>query len=284
MKVDYQILLSSHDPSPMFERWRGGEATVSGYTISHGVFEIWVHRPGVEQGLRILCGDVQSFRGPMKWKDVRLEYERIDNGTSILRDRGADVEVVAGLVGASKGPTPWEPSFRGEDESHAPGKPYTEADLRVLDPIKAIRARPEMFFPNGLVSGETLAARVVTDAMIAGDSPVSACRKDGWWIIAGDDWFPAAFREEPAAFFARVVPFPEAGPNAMHAEVLLNAFARDVFTMLGPRMTTIRGRAPEPQVLAERVAPLANRSRIVGFRIGPDLPAETRPNPTEPRP
>jgi hypothetical protein len=140
-----------------------------------------------------------------------------------------------------------------------PEHTYTEADLRVLDdPLDWIRARPGMFFTQGVFSPEAAASEIVGEALVCQVTEVTVTRLADWWIISGaQDWLPSGAAETP---FRRIVPFPEAGANSMRAEVLLTAFCRDVVTQAPAGRVTISGR------LDGALAPYLERTRQTAGR------------------
>src|SRR5437899_792717 len=96
-------------------------------------------------------------------------------------------------------------------------------DLQVLDdPIGLIRKSPSTFVRSHPVSGAELAANIVGDVLLLTSGYVTAFRKDAWWVIASDvDWIGEKLGLSVEDVFSRILPFPQAGANSMHGEVLL---------------------------------------------------------------
>jgi len=104
MKPDYQVLTSQKDPTPLLKKWRGGKASLWGYTVSHRVLEIRIELEGTDDYMSIYCGDVRYLGGPKKWNDSHFELEHTDGCEIILHDKPAGFEVRAGVVGAKEKP------------------------------------------------------------------------------------------------------------------------------------------------------------------------------------
>lgn len=102
MTPTYQVLMSNEDPTPSLVRWRGGQASLWRYTVSHRVLEIRVQRESPNSCLRIYCGDVQSLCGPTKWNDCSFGVDRMSEDEIVLRDRNAGFDVRAGVVGVEE--------------------------------------------------------------------------------------------------------------------------------------------------------------------------------------
>ncbi len=114
----------------------------------------------------------------------------------------------------------------------------TRDDLKVVTPVAFIKGHPAMFLPGGVVSGEILVGRLIADILVKPSQPAYAIRVGPWWVVASDqDWIPHG-QGDP---FTQIVPFPEAGPNAMHAEILITAFAQHVITSDGLTVRNVKG-------------------------------------------
>ena len=107
MKANYQAMLSGKDPSPLFEKWRGGDAAIWEYQVSHMVFILAVTRPSSNLLLYVYCGDADHICGPTKWKNCELSCDALENDRVLLRDAGAAFELSAGVVGVEEAIAPW---------------------------------------------------------------------------------------------------------------------------------------------------------------------------------
>ena len=110
--------------------------------------------------------------------------------------------------------------------------PEGEDIVLLIDPIRAILRSPKMYLGGeGKPSGELLAARLMHTLILLDALPAQVSRSDSWWIIRSDkDWLLT--EDAVLQAFTRILPFPEAGVNAMRDEVLLTAFA-DAVVIIG---------------------------------------------------
>jgi hypothetical protein len=108
---------------------------------------------------------------------------------------------------------------------------YSMNDLQVVTALEAIRSRPDMYLRGQPITGDVLASRLIEDILVVRNCIAFATRIDEWWVVASDrDWIGIHEGEKLRSHFNRIVAFPEAGVNTMHSEVLITAFAKDVFT------------------------------------------------------
>jgi hypothetical protein len=113
-----------------------------------------------------------------------------------------------------------------------------------MDALEWLRQRPEQFFPAGRLHALGMLPYVVHDAVLLGNGACSV-RKDGdWCVVSSDvDWL----RHETYSLdhlFLNVVPAPAQGIHSMRSEVLLMAFARDIWTVLEGVRKHIKGDPP----------------------------------------
>jgi hypothetical protein len=163
--------------------------------------------------------------------------------------------------------------------------------MRTLDAIDHIRSNPEMYLPGGKPDASALAKRLAGDALLLGATVVGYGSSNGWWFVAADkDWLrnSAAGTEDA---FTRIIPFPEAGPNAVRTEVLLYAFAKEIVAIVQARWEALKGgkgalrsardAIDEPSIVAgqwlSRAWPPAHERLVVAFRI-PSKRETSRPD------
>jgi hypothetical protein len=102
MKINYQLLTKQRDINPLLHLWRGQLVKIWYYQVTHCVLEIRIiSEKNSNNHLKILCGDVEHYHGPMSWFDCALEVESI-NGRFILRDKKANFELLSGAIGAEE--------------------------------------------------------------------------------------------------------------------------------------------------------------------------------------
>jgi hypothetical protein len=130
----------------------------------------------------------------------------------------------------------------------------------------AIRNR-DLFFPRGKVDVIHLLAYVMSDVLELGRGECRILQRDAWWHVLSDkDWL-AHPETSVRELFERVVPAPAHGEHSMRAEVLLGAFAEDVFTSSDGRELQVKGQAPDRAVI-EGVLLGGWSRRLVAFRVG----------------
>ncbi len=138
--------------------------------------------------------------------------------------------------------------------------------LQAIDPIAWVRNSKARFFPDGKFDITILLAYVVADVLELGRGECRIIRGDGWWFVLSDvDWLvhdKFSVRE----LFHRVVPAPAHGEHSLRAEVLLTAYANDVFTFSCGEESVITGDPPDRSLLA-RIAAGDWSRRVVAFRI-----------------
>ena len=134
-----------------------------------------------------------------------------------------------------------------------------------FDVIEMIRANPARFLPGGAVTEERLALRLLSDLLAIPGRLAAGFRLNDWWIVASDaDWLNCGAVADIHDHFHRVVPFPEAGVNSMHAEVLLTAYTDHVLTTDGTERLTIKGR--EDSDVFRMMQAYPDWKRMVAFR------------------
>jgi hypothetical protein len=139
-------------------------------------------------------------------------------------------------------------------------------ELRRIDGLSWANDRVEQFFPIGRIDAIVLLAYIMTDVIELGQGECHISSKDGWWFVSSDvDWLqhPSLSINE---LFANVVPAPAHGLHSLRAEVLVNAFATDVFIWSHECKTIIKGESPNLEVV-DTVAEWAQCRRILAFRV-----------------
>lgn len=79
------------------DKWRGGNAKLWDYTVSHKSLTIRVEIPGEKGNLHIGCSDVTYICGPTKWENSSFEFEQAGEDM-ILRDVTAGLEIKCGVI------------------------------------------------------------------------------------------------------------------------------------------------------------------------------------------
>jgi len=146
---------------------------------------------------------------------------------------------------------------------------YSNHDIHVLDDaIAVIRNRPSMYVQSVPVSGAELARNLVGDALMLTQGRVTALQEKSWWIVACDvDWMSKVAGVAVEDLFSRIIPFPQAGANSMHSEVLLTAFAKDVITWDHRGRRSIKGDVAVHDAMSGIIKSDPQWHRVVAFRM-----------------
>jgi hypothetical protein len=144
---------------------------------------------------------------------------------------------------------------------------YKEKDLQLVNSIE-LRGHPEMFLPYKMLSGATLCAAVVSDALIVVVGEVVATHLHKWWLVSSEcDWLPVTDEAGIKALFSQITPFPEAGVNSMRCEVVLMAFA-DVLLTSSPSGTfCLKGSVDPDDPIWKVIAARRSSKRTIAFQI-----------------
>jgi hypothetical protein len=149
---------------------------------------------------------------------------------------------------------------------------WSEQDVNAVDALSVIRNHPQMYLGERVVTAGMLARRVADDARLLGCELVEIDEREDWWLVGADlDWLSLGQHppSDPLELFRRAWPFLEAGDNSMRCEVLVAAFAQDVFTATACNMQFIQGAAPS-FMLRQWIAGRGSL-RVIGFRMGDSL-------------
>ena len=142
----------------------------------------------------------------------------------------------------------------------------SQNDLKTVNSLDLIRSRPEMYLPIDDSLGEKLLGRLIADILVSPDKIAHTARVDDWWVVGSNsDWIPSVAIGSAKDYFTRITPFPEAGPNSMHAEVLVTAFATDVVTFNEAGECVIQGQSDE--AICNFAYRNTDWTRIIAFRI-----------------
>ncbi|CAN5614843.1 hypothetical protein BH09MYX1_BH09MYX1_33750 [soil metagenome] len=140
-------------------------------------------------------------------------------------------------------------------------------NIQTVDPIEWVKRNQASFFPGGKIDVIRLLAYVMSDVLELGRGECRIVQHDAWWSIVSDaDWLAHA-EVSVRELFERVVPAPAHGEHSMRAEVLLSAYAEDVFTHSDEGSLQIKGQAPEPALIRSALKGGWSR-RLIAFRLG----------------
>jgi hypothetical protein len=140
-----------------------------------------------------------------------------------------------------------------------PHEAFTHVELRQ---VEYVRSRPELYF-QGPVDHSWLLGLVVSGALAHGARDLQVTETDGWWSISSSfDWLG----DDTIDAFFTLKPSPATGPNTHRMEILLLAFAEDVWTAApgDPVALSRPGPAPEP---VRRWLATGAGGRLIVFRF-----------------
>ncbi|MBK3636884.1 hypothetical protein JHN52_29075 [Streptomyces sp. MBT97] len=121
------------------------------------------------------------------------------------------------------------------------------------------------FFRAGSYDAIELAGMIATEALTLGAGKVQIQSDGEWLTVAADqDWLEGHEHE----VFHAIVPFPQAGPNSMLAEILAFAFSAGVTTATQSEFKVIKGDATAPTHPVDRdIARTVSFKRQRGSRL-----------------
>ena len=104
--------------------------------------------------------------------------------------------------------------------------------IELNNPVDWVKEHPQIMLRSSLICGENLAHRVVHDAFVSKVKSMKIEQIENWWIIAGiNDWL--SYKNLSINdLFNKLIPFPEMGQECHRSEILLTAFADNIFTVL----------------------------------------------------
>jgi hypothetical protein len=127
-----------------------------------------------------------------------------------------------------------------------------------------------MFLRSGRANGRELAESLVDDALILTGGPVTVVRRGEWWLVGcEEDWMARQSSGSVDDLFAKIVPFPEAGPNSMHSEILLMAFAKEVLIKEDATLRAVKGLVAADDEVWDILRSAPHWRRAVAFRLEP---------------
>jgi hypothetical protein len=141
---------------------------------------------------------------------------------------------------------------------------------RLTDSLPFIRSSPERFLRQTPATGHELATALAGDALLLTGAPTTLTRVRGdWWVVGCEaDWLARPETEaNPVSAFSRILPFPEAGPNSMRAEVLIGAFATTAVTVGAGERLVVAGNVDDSDPIWMILEDHSEWGRSVAFKI-----------------
>jgi len=148
-------------------------------------------------------------------------------------------------------------------------EPFELPPIRVPERALAwARAHPSFFFPDGVVSSESLVKQLIAGARALAAQAVEARAIDGWFVVAAPtDWYASARFPIPEDFnFHELTPFPELGQNCVRPECIVAAFA-DEIVVRGPAGThVVKGSATAGDPILVQLSESPVWQRAIAFQ------------------
>lgn len=120
--------------------------------------------------------------------------------------------------------------------------------MRVYSSLEHVRRYPERFLRNVPPNGAELAEKLAGDLLMLNCNRAMLLHVGAWFCVASDTvWLPSRDSTQLRRSFEEMRPFPEAGENSIHSEILLGAFASNiVFIASGDGRVQLTGTSPAP--------------------------------------
>jgi hypothetical protein len=107
--------------------------------------------------------------------------------------------------------------------------------MHVLSGLDHVRRHPERFLRSLPASGAELAERLAGDLLLLGGRRTLLLQEPRWFGVASDlRWLPTNDEAQLRRAFEKMRPFPEAGVNSVHSEILIGAFATNLVIITVP--------------------------------------------------
>lgn len=138
--------------------------------------------------------------------------------------------------------------------------------MKIIDnSIDYIKSNQNMFLRDGNI-GLQLSVNIISDALLLTDGKVTTVNKNNWWIVGSEqDWIKNIPDLSIKEIFYKIIPFPKAGQNSIHGEVLITAFAENVITVNNSKIEIIKGNLKKEDEFLMLLPSDNNWSRMVAF-------------------
>ena len=114
------------------------------------------------------------------------------------------------------------------------------------DSLEYVKSHPDIFLHYDGVQLHELATKIVTDVITSGFFPAVIDRADEWWLVMSPhNWMESEITVANHDIFSQLIPNPKAGQNASRNEVVLNAFASNVFVSKKGNINLVKGEFEE---------------------------------------
>ncbi len=142
-------------------------------------------------------------------------------------------------------------------------------EIEVLDdPIKNIRNHRKMYLGRDEVTPDMLVSSIISDALILGAKKLEVRHCGDWWIISSsEDWLGYKNDYSVQDTFKKILPLWGGTVNSFRSEIVLAAFASELYTKQGDELLCINGDGSDKEELLKYIADIPASHRIVAFTL-----------------
>lgn len=140
-------------------------------------------------------------------------------------------------------------------------------EIEVLDdPIKNIRNHRKIYLGRDEVTPDMLVSSIVSDALVLGVKKLDTRHCGDWWIISSsEDWLRYKNDYSIQDTFKKILPLWGGTVHSFRSEVVLAAFASELYTKQGDELLSIVGNGSSKEELLKCIADIPASHRIVAF-------------------
>ncbi len=121
--------------------------------------------------------------------------------------------------------------------------------FKTEDGVKQVLTTPQMYLGGvSKATAEILLSAMFSDAILLNEKKILYSQIKEWHVLSGlTNWTERnVFNlKSPLEIFQRIIPFPEGGVNSIRSEVLLTAFASQVFVKYDTQWYIVKVNEPE---------------------------------------
>lgn len=120
---------------------------------------------------------------------------------------------------------------------------------RATGSLGYVKSHPEIFLNYDGIQLHELATKIATDVITLGCCPAVIDRVGGWWVVMSPyNWMESDVDVVNQDIFSKLIPNPKAGQNASRNEIVLNAFASNIFVSKKGDINLVKGELEQAAV------------------------------------
>lgn len=147
---------------------------------------------------------------------------------------------------------------------------YHPDEIKTLSGLEIVRKRPELYLGSNGPTPESICSKILEGALILGSKFAVARCIDDWWFVASEiDWMSPKYcgKSEISELFTSLASFPEAGVNAIRAEVFTSAFSSVLIIGGTSGKLVLKGKKSEVLEFDRLVELIQPNTRVLGFKF-----------------